>query len=292
MRIVSWNIESLAPWIDGRHDFARHVEMLQYPDVICLQEIRLRPGDRAATDRARTLLPGYTCHISLSDDPRNVTFRGGRAYGVATYISESCGDTVAATPEWDREGRVLVTALPQRLAIVNLYAVNGTAKPYFDPSTGARQGDRHEHKQRFQDRLFGLARDLRVDANVVLIGDWNVSRSALDVTPRLRTEEPHATARAQLNARLEHEGWIDAFREQHPTAREYTWFGRTRAGGLDAARVDYAVVASEMWPHLRRAEILGDPALRRGSDHAPISITLAIPGARERTSHSTETIGF
>jgi exonuclease III len=156
MRVVSWNIENLARWLDDPGRLARHLEALGAPDVLCLQEVRLRPRDHDLVARARMLLPDYRAELALCDDPRNVTFRGGRAYGVATYVHARCGEVRFARPDWDREGRVLVAALPQRgLAIINLYAVNGTAKPYVDPVTGAPDGDRHQHKRRFQDALFG-----------------------------------------------------------------------------------------------------------------------------------------
>ncbi|HET9622307.1 MAG TPA: exodeoxyribonuclease III [Kofleriaceae bacterium] len=276
MRIVAWNIENLARWLDDGAALAAQVEALGAPDVLCLQEVRLRPRDGLAVAAARALLPGYRCALALCDDPRNVTFRGGRAYGVATYVHERCGELATATPAWDREGRVLVTALAaHRLAIVNLYAVNGTAKPYVDPATGEPRGDRHAHKRRFQDAVFALGAELRAGAQVVLIGDWNVSRAAIDVTPRLRTEEPHATARAQLDDHLARGGWRDVFRDHHPGARGYTWFGKTRGGRLDAARVDYALVDAALAPRVTRAVILDEPRLRPRSDHAPIAIELA-----------------
>ena len=282
MRIVSWNIQNLALWLHDRAAFVDHVRALGAPDILCLQEIRLRPRDSDAVAQARALLPHHVCGLALCDDPRNVVFRGGRAYGVATYVHRRLGDSTHAAPDWDREGRVLVTALPRfGLAVANLYAVNGTARPYFDPATGDRLGDRHEYKRRFQERMFALAAELRAHASVVLIGDWNVSRSAFDVTPRLRTQEPHATARAQLNDLLVRGGWVDAFREKHPTARAFTWFGKTRSGQLDAARVDYALVSSELWPRVHDASILDDRALRRRSDHAPISLELELE-ARHR----------
>ncbi|NVB76781.1 MAG: hypothetical protein HOV81_00165 [Kofleriaceae bacterium] len=267
---------SLIPWLEPSRDFGAHVTALGAPHILCLQEVRVRPGDADAVARMRDRLPGYRCEFSLCNDPRNVKFRGGRAYGVATYTHDSLGTVVGATPAWDREGRVHVTALPDHgLAVVNLYAVNGTSKPYLDPDSGEPRGDRHAYKQRFQEQVFDLAGELRANASVILAGDWNVSRSALDVTPRLRTEEPHATARAKLNDRLAKDGWIDVLRHREPEARRYTWFGRTRTGALDAARVDYIVVSPDLLPRVIDASILDRREQRPGTDHAPLSLAIA-----------------
>jgi exodeoxyribonuclease III len=275
IRLVSWNVENLARWLDLGSSFADHVARLGAPQVLCLQEVRIRAHDALGIPRMRALVPGYTCTFSLCNDPRNVKFRGGRAYGVATYVHESMGDARELRPAWDREGRVVATILPaQGLAIVNLYAVNGTDKPYLDPITGEPRGDRHDHKRRFQDQLFAFAAELREQHDVVLAGDWNVSRAAIDVTPRLRTEEPHRTARAQLDQHLSAGGWIDVFRHSHPDTRAYSWYGRTRGGRLDAARVDYIVTEAELLARVEQAEILDDVALRPHSDHAPISVQL------------------
>ena len=109
-----------------------------------------------------------------------------------------------------------------------------------------------------------------------MIGDWNVSRTRLDTWPRLRTEEPHATARAAFNDRfIPALGLIDVFRALHPEERKYTWFNpRARAGRLDAARVDFALVSHSLAPYVAEADIDDSPEARDGSDHAPLWITL------------------
>lgn len=262
MRIVAWNIENIAPWLAG--GLPEQVAALGNPDVLCLQEVKLRPRDTELVDKVRTLLPGYTAHLALCDDPRNVTFRGGRAYGVATFVR---GDATSEHPAWDREGRVLVTRVGD-LAIVNLYAVNGTDKPYVDPDTGLLDGDRHAFKRRFQERVVGLGATFE---RCVIAGDWNVSQTALDVTPRLRTEEPHATARRELAELFAKHGFVDVFRARHPEVRQYTWFAR---GRRDHARVDYIVVSKALVDRVAEARILDDKALRPRSDHAPLVVEL------------------
>ena len=105
-------------------------------------------------------------------------------YGVATFVQ---GRWRAEVPKWDLEGRVVVVRR-HGLAVVNVYAVNGTSKPYFDDA-GRIAGDRHELKRRFQSSVMELGRELSKEGGVIMAGDWNVSRTAQDTHPRLRTED-------------------------------------------------------------------------------------------------------
>lgn len=263
MRLVAWNIENAPPRLAT---LPAIVEAFGSPDVVCLQELRIRRQDIDVVAALESALPGYRCHHSLPRDPRNVAFRGGRMYGVATFAR---GRWRGEVPDWDREGRVVVVRR-RGLSIVNVYAVNGTSKPHYD-ETGTIRGDRHRFKCWFQARVMDLGRDLRRHGSVVMAGDWNVSRSAQDAYPRLRSEAPHAQARAELNARIVEDGFVDIWRERHPSARAYTWFNR-RSRGLDAARVDYVLVSADLAPGVRTSEIL-DPL--PFSDHAPITVDIA-----------------
>src|SRR5438552_14533159 len=146
-------------------------------------------------------------------------------YGVATFVRESLGPFTHAEPEWDREGRALFTTFPERkIALVNVYAVNGTDKPYFDHELGRIRATRHEYKRRFNRKLMADCALMKEKGfELVLVGDWNISRTKLDVTPRLRTEAPHAKARKQFNETfMPALDVVDAFRELHPDAKKYT----------------------------------------------------------------------
>jgi exodeoxyribonuclease-3 len=70
---------------------------------------------------------------------------------------------------------------------------------------------------------------------------------------------------------------VDAFRCLHPEDRSYTWFNRLAPEGkLDAARVDFALVASSLLPKVKRASILQEPTERFHSDHAPVELVLEV----------------
>jgi exodeoxyribonuclease-3 len=165
---------------------------------------------------------------------------------------------------------------PLRIAVFNVYAVNGTSKPWWNHETGCFEGDRHGFKRRFIARLGEAAAAIQAGGvDLTLIGEWNVSRARLDTWPRLRTEEPHATARRTFNADfIGALSLVDAFRHLHPHARKYTWFNRRARNHLDAARVDFALVSASILPRIVEAGIDESPAARGASDHAPLWLTL------------------
>lgn len=156
MKVASWNVENALRCLPALPEIVRE---LGTPDVVCLQEIRIRPQDADAIRALEGAVPGYRCHHALARDPRNVVY-------------------------FDEEGCVA--------------------------------GDRHALKRRFQSDVLDLGRELRRNGGVIMAGDWNVSCTAQDTHPRLRSEQPHALARAELNARLTSEGFVDIWRERHP----------------------------------------------------------------------------
>jgi exodeoxyribonuclease III len=278
VKILSWNVENLARYVEAGV-LSGFVEAMGSPDVVCLQELRVRPADAELISSMTSALPGYACHYALANDPKNVTFRGGRLYGVATWVRSGLGVATGRTLSWDREGRLVIVELPaMRVAIVNVYAVNGTNKPYWDHEVGRIEGDRHMWKRRFIERLGQECVAMKSRGlELVLVGDWNVSRTAMDTYPRLRTEEPHATARAAFNdVFMPMLDVVDVFRELHPMERKYTFFNRrARAGRLDAARVDFALIARRLLPRVVEAEIDERVEARLGSDHAPIWVVVS-----------------
>ena len=273
MRIVSWNIENLLPELAQLSDvFVR----LGEPDVLCLQEVRVRASDHAAIESLERALPSHRACASLNRDSKNAPFRGGRAYGVVTYVSRALGRVEMEVPEWDLEGRCVLTRVAG-LSIGNVYAVNGTGKAYWDHERRRFDGDRHAFKRRFQRRVLEEATGLAARGPVVFAGDWNVSQTKLDTYPRLRTEPPHVRARAEFRDLVEAAGLVDVYRHLFPKDRAYTWFHRRaeKVGRLDAARVDFMLVSKDLLERVVRVAILGDSGFRVRTDHAPLVLELS-----------------
>jgi exodeoxyribonuclease-3 len=278
LTIWSWNVENLPRVLaSGSSLLARARDCGVKPDLLCCQEVRVRPQDADAVAAMRAAVPGYDCHFSLASDPHNVTYRGGRAYGVATWVRARLGARIEPVA-WDREGRLAVSVFDElRLVVVNIYGVNGTSKPYFDPQGGHQVGTRYDWKQRFNRQLAeACAAFCARGFGLVVIGDFNISRERIDAVPRLRTWGPHAVARAQLNDEIIPAlGLVDVFRARHPTTRAYTWFNRW-SKTLDAARVDYALVSRALAERVTAAEIGVPPQRNAISDHAPLWLRLRV----------------
>jgi exonuclease III len=112
LTLASWNIDNLAPYLlPGGCPLAEVVARLGAPDILCLQEIRIRAGDTDLLDALASAVPGYRAAAAPSRDPRNAGFRGGRAYGVASLVRAELGGDIRA-PDWDREGGCWCSSCP------------------------------------------------------------------------------------------------------------------------------------------------------------------------------------
>jgi exonuclease III len=276
-----------------------------WPDVFCMQEVKLVERDKPLLRLARDAANRDNGSTDTSDSeqdehdeerrytlyytlpvPANPNVGNNRRYGVATYVKSSLASLVTSSRgvEWDTEGRVHVLTLGDRLSIVNVYAPNGTDRPYLDPSTGTPRGTRHERKREFMRLLADEVESLRSTGagkkkEVIVLGDLNVSRTHVDCYPRLRTQTPHVLARRQLN-----EDWIprlavvDVVREWYgERAKVYTWFMRGRRLGTDAARVDMVLVGKEFWESGRVLDV-GVKMERESmwrSDHCPMWMVIS-----------------
>lgn len=281
--------------------------------MILLQEVKINPGD-VATRHAigRALLPdteslpaepAYKAHFCLPKDQYNARGFSRKLYGVCTIIRQDYYDAFVERVrecDWDAEGRVLVcetraTGNVPKLAIINLYAVNGTDLPYKDPKTGKVVGTRHDRKLQVHALLQTECRELEADGfHVILAGDINIARSSLDGYPSLR-EYPrqHCVNRADFESRFFGDApavgksnqsevnhglnMLDSFRHLHPQTKGYTYYTRSdgKAFGSSCDRVDMILLSRQLELNLKRAGMHETPADRGPSDHVPLYASFA-----------------
>jgi exonuclease III len=94
--------------------------------------------------------PGFTMYSTLPAIVKR-TAQNLRMYGVITYVRTDVVPQISKTRgvDWDDEGRVLIIEM-QGLALINIYAVNGTDAQYVVRTTGEATGQtRHQRKREF-----------------------------------------------------------------------------------------------------------------------------------------------
>lgn len=282
LSIFSWNVNGISPFLQpsiktffesrstsnsiagsqipsaSLRDFLRRQN---WPTVLCLQEVKINPDDSATKRGVEKVVrspssnpsnePDYQAFFVLPSDPHNARVFGRKVYGVCTIVrADFLAKTKAKarTVDWDLEGRFSIietepTADFPKLSIWNIYAVNGTNNPYKDLTTGEVTGTRHDRKLAVHKLLLEECLRLEIEGyQIILAGDINIARSAIDGFPNLRTfPEQHSRNRADFNEKFfqNEEGLraLDTFRHLHPEQRGYTYYPRGGVFGSSCDRV-------------------------------------------------------
>lgn len=257
LTIVSWNVNGIRA--------AEKKGFLMWlaasgADIVAVQETKAHPDQVSAALRTPD---GYHVHWNAAE-------RKGYS-GVATFSRVPPEAAVAGfgDPRFDADGRVLITTHGD-LTLFNIYFPNGGRGPEWVA-----------HKLAFYEHFVGLVRELiAADRRVVVVGDVNTAYAEIDIA---RPRENRTTSgfmpeeRAAMAAFFD-AGLIDTFRSLHPTDVQYTWWSpiaasRTRNIGW---RLDYIFVSPNLKDAVVSAEVHHEIM---GSDHCPISLTLALPAA-------------
>lgn len=299
-----------------------------WPQILNLQEVKINPSDEVTKSAVQKAVnrrtsdtddtgPEYTVRFCLPRDKYNARGFGRKVYGVATIMRKDFFDQevrVCREVHWDLEGRVLIVETRNRLAVLNLYAVNGTDFDYKDPDTGSVVGTRHDRKLAFHRLLLQECKDLeRKGFRVVVTGDFNISPQPIDGFPKIRTlPEQHVRNRADyIHKFLNEENMnglraVDSFRYLHPKTKKYSWLSTTRPWLSSCDRVDHILLSrsivedrktvltttsassplqegapsssedTSLKVRLLEADILMTEADRSPSDHCPIFVTLEV----------------
>lgn len=315
LRIYVWNVNGISPLLkpdtpaiteffqaqkghtkpDATRSTSKNLrEVLhswQWPDIVCLQEVKIAASDartqasvrrtvnvHLATDRDQdTDTNLYDAHFCLPTDKFNATGFGGKIHGVCMLVKRDLEAAKVRIVDWDLEGRVLICELAEHfLAIINVYAVNGTDFDYRDPNTGKVVGTRHDRKRDFHGLLAAEVQAYETKGwHVVVAGDINISRSEIDSFPQLRMGEAHVRNRADFHEKfMVDRGMLDTFRCLRGSERKYSYRPRHKPWGESGDRVDMILVMEGLRDDLLEADVLDTETDRGPSDHVPIYLKL------------------
>jgi exodeoxyribonuclease III len=254
---VSRRLPNLLAWLETAR-----------PDIVCLQELK---AAQEAFPAAALAKAGY-----------GAAWQGQRSWNGVAILARGADPVVTrralpGDPD-DTQSRYIEAAVAG-LIVTSLYLPNGNPQP----------GPKFAYKLAWFERLIAHAQEL-LDAKlpVVLAGDFNVVPTERDIYPTtswdddaLLQPEPRAAF-----ARLLAQGWTDAIRKRHPTARLYTFWDymRNRWARDAGLRIDHLLLSRTAARRLVDAGVDREVRGAAGaSDHAPAWIVLKdAPAARRR----------
>lgn len=253
LKIVSWNVNGIRAC--GKKGLPEFISR-EKPDILCLQETK------AHLEQVEPALQnlGYPAAEWSS------AVRKGYS-GVATFSNTTPQATLKGTGNqaYDSEGRFVISQFPQ-FDLYNIYFPNG----------GSGE-ERHSFKQKFlKDLNQHLSRELRDGRQIIVVGDYNVAHTAMDIYDpvRLAKESGFLPEEREWFGNFLDLGFIDTFRHLNPAAKNrYSWWSYRELARISNRgwRIDYICISQGLLPHLVSADILDQV---EGSDHCPVVVTL------------------
>lgn len=224
-------------------------------DVVCLQEIRVEPGQLEPEDSKEQ---GYEIIWNPSKVKRG--YSGTACLCKTPPLRQVCG---FPDSRFSGEGRIILLDYPQ-FSLLNVYFPNG-----------GRDNSRVEFKLAYYEAFLEYAQSLRKAKPVVVCGDFNTAHREIDLKnpgPNAKRSGFLPQERAWLD-RFVQAGYVDTFRMFNSEPGQYTWWSpmfKARAKNV-GWRIDYFFVSKEMQKNVVRAWI--EPEVP-GSDHCPVGLEL------------------
>ncbi|CAH6419123.1 Apurinic/apyrimidinic (AP) endonuclease [uncultured virus] len=270
--LISWNVDRYNEVI---HNWLKQLLTTSRPDVVFLSETKI------VEDQLRAYFSEFTEYNSIIN-VHNPT----RYHGVAvlirrdhSYIPFNVNMNIQARQDAKDgnpiSGRLIAFQLDDDFIVVGTYV----------PNSGVGKPDNHvvskfEYRVRIWDpALQSLLNTFQNMKPTIWLGDINVAPTELDVSnPKTMCKVSGFTPqeRHSFSQFITAGNWVDIWRSQHPTAREYTWVSykpRTNYG----MRLDSIIVSSHFWNKdvCRINSTFMMPNCGTATDHVPIGAYIA-----------------
>lgn len=258
-KICAWNPNGIRALFTKSANEVKRLCKEHDPDIIVWNEIKGNLSKHAEIEKVVTsVLPNYRWFWNHADKAR----RHGVAISIKTHINILSINYGFGNTEKEPEGRLITLELDS-LFVVGIYAVNA----------GMDNLQRLEYKIEWILKLLQYMNRLKATGkHVVVIGDWNIAPTYLDVHDPKRLEGCAGYTNEERNVfkAIMNNGWVDVFRTKHPNSQEYSFYsGRTKDSNKKYGgwRIDHAIVNSELNLEHCKMQILKE---YNGSDHVPI----------------------
>lgn len=256
MKIASYNVNG----VNGRLSVLLRWLKEAQPDIVCLQELKA-PQEKFPIN-------------AINEAGYYAIWHGQKSWNGVAILSKTdqmqeTRRTLPGDPE-DSHSRYIEAIVNNKILIGCIYLPNGNPYP----------GSKFDYKLKWFKRLTSHAKKLlKEDVPVILVGDYNVMPTELDV---YKPEKWVNDALFRIEVRtafknLVAQGWTDAIRKIYPKEKIYTFWDYFRnAYARDAGlRIDHFLLSSHFKKRLIDAGV--DKHVRgweKTSDHAPVWIKL------------------
>jgi len=263
--VYSWNVNGIRA-VERKGLFKPFLQSEQ-PDILCLQELKAKPEQIEVDIDGYDAFwysadkPGYSGTAILSKIPPLEVINGFPEKIIKKH--NVSGDTYG-NPNLDLR---VVAAEFEKFWVVTVYTPNAKDDLSRIPL---------RHKQ-WDPAFLEYCKELEKSKPVVFCGDLNVAHTEDDLAnPKPNkgkkgfTEEERSGFQAFVDA-----GFVDTFRMFTQGNGHYSWwshFAKSRERNV-GWRIDYVLVSESLKPKVEAANIHADIM---GSDHCPVSVTLAL----------------
>jgi exodeoxyribonuclease-3 len=280
VKIISFNVNGIRSIITKEKDGTKHKEYVannvistllqeEDPDVLCLQEIRCsdtlnisqilhleEKGYHIVGQNCSKVKAGYSGTLVISK--------------ISAVLVIKDFPNLPPSHVLNGEGRIITVEYP-KFVLINVYVPNSK------PDLSRLEFRINEWEASVRTHI----NDVRKKYNkpVVMCGDLNVAPNEIDLHNPKGSKGKHGFTEEERKAfarLLEECDVVDAYRFLHPTEKnEYSWwsnFANSR-GKNKGWRIDIHVVSKSIAKKIKEAKIHQE---YYGSDHAPISLTIAI----------------
>lgn len=252
MVLMSFNVNSIKAYLSK--DLLSQWTALS-PDMIGFEELKLTENEHKDFPLE---LEGYEPYWTVSK-----VKKGYSGTAIMSKIKPLSVHYGLLDGKYDEEGRA-VTLEFEKFYFVTLYV----------PNSG-NELKRLPFRLQFEEDLREYLSQLMKNKPVIVTGDLNVAHENIDLkNPSSNhhnagfTDEERAEFKKLLSI-----GLVDTFRSLHPEEKKYSWWSYLRHARATNAgwRIDYMLVSKELFPLVKRSEILNDVF---GSDHCPVLLEI------------------